>query len=89
MKVTVNITITTDDNQKTSSTEQIDRDQINARHVELSKQHSECFVNFSYDEGQNFICGARWGQMQDEIKMENKEMTWDEFRAKWYPGIPA
>lgn len=64
---------------------EVNRNLIDELHTHLSKKHPECFVNFSYDEKQSFICGMPYAMQIDEKLVDDGLLSFDSYYSRWYP----
>lgn len=57
-----------------------------AVHTAISKENPDNWVNFVWENG-SFIAGVPYNMTRDERLMDAGLLTWDEYKAKWYPGV--
>ena len=56
--------------------------EIKEMHKELERKHPNACVNFDWDN--NFIYGMPLNQRKDEERVDNLDITFDEYMEKWY-----
>jgi hypothetical protein len=59
---------------------------VEANQKVFSEVFPNCYVTFSCEERDSFICSQPYNMVQDEQAYDSRRMTWEEYCNKWYKG---